>query len=170
MLAHNIILGSVVISLDASYSLTQTYETLGGRSLRRMLSGAANLQNNWAKKRTVITGSGRLPAGLDGIDYSASMTLYCAAPLSIFSTSTSATLPAGRRTDWVPHGYAIVNGRQVPTGISIATNAVTFTSVSGATGYVVVYYPTLTVYVEPPRLSFNARGVVSGWELTAEEA
>jgi hypothetical protein len=169
MLAHNLILGSVVVSFDASYALSQTYEMLGGRSLLRMISGAGHLQTHWAKRRTVITGSGRLPAGLDGLDYTASMSLYCAAPLSIFSATPSATLPAARRTDWAPHGYAIVDGRQVPTGISIATNAVTFTAVSGASGYVVSYYPILTVYVEPPRLNFDGRGVVCGWEIVAEE-
>lgn len=170
MLAHNFTLGGVVVSLDASHTLAQTYETLGGRSLRRLLSGAAHLQTTWGKLRTVLTGAGRLPAGLSGLDYTATMTLACAAPLSIWSATTSATLPAGRRSDWAPHGYAVVDGRQVPTGISIATNAVTFTAVSGASGYVVVYYPSLTVYAEPPRLSFDARGAVCGWEIVAEEA
>lgn len=169
MQAHNLIIGGVVVSFDASHQLSQSYESLGGRALQRMLSGSGNLQTHWAKVRTLIGGSGRLPAGLDGLDYTASMSLSCAAPRSIFSATTSATLPAAHRTDWAPHGYAIVDGRQVVTAISIATNAVTFTAVSGASGYVVVYYPILTVFAEPPRLSFTARGVVCGWEITAEE-
>lgn len=169
MNAHNLIIGGVVVSYEASHELSQTYETLGGRSLRRMLSGAGHLQTHWAKKRTTISGSGRLPAGLDGLDYTASMSLSCAAPLSIWSATTSATLPAARRADFAPRGFAIVNGHQVPTPISIATNAVTFTAVSGASGYVVSYYPTLTIYAEPPRLNFDARDVVIGWEIVAEE-
>jgi hypothetical protein len=169
MNAHNVIIGGVEISFDAAYQLSQTYETLGGRSLRRMLSGAALLQSSWAKRRTVISGQGRLPEGLSGLDYSASMTISCAAPLSLWSATTSATLPAARRTDWAPHGYAIVNGRHVATPISIATNAVTFTAVAGASGYVVAYYPSLTVYAEPPRHTFDGRGVAIGWEIVAEE-
>ena len=169
MNAHNLIIGGVVIGYEASHDLKQSYETIGGRSLRRMLSGSGNLQTHWAKQRTTISGSGRLPPGLSGLDYTVSMSLSCAAPLSIWSATTSATLPAARRSDLAPRGFAIVNGHQVQTPISIATNAVTFTAVTGASGYVVSYYPTLTVYAEPPRVNFDARDVVIGWEIVAEE-
>lgn len=169
MLLHNIIIGGVEISLDAAHQISQTYETIGGRSQRRMLDGSALLQNNWVRRRTVITGQGRLPEGLSGLDYDTTQVIACMAPLSIWSATTNATLPAARRTDWPPHGYAIVSGRQISTPISIAGNAVTFSAVSGASGYVVVYYPSLTCYLSPPRLSFDGRGPVAGWTLEAEE-
>jgi hypothetical protein len=168
MNAHNLIIGGVVIALESSHGLTQTYESIGGRSLRRMLNGNALLQTQWAKQRTIIKGRGRLPPGLDGLDYTSSLTLSCAAPLSIWSATTSATLPAARRSDFPPRGFAIVNGRQISTPISIATNTVTFTPVSGATGYVVIYYPTMIVYAEPPSQTFDAREIDFDWTIEAE--
>lgn len=167
---HNIKIDSIEIGFDAANTLNQTYEDLGGRSLRRKLDGTAHLQTAWSKVRTVITGQGDVPEGLDGLDYTTTHTLYCAAPRSIASASNVITLPATRRSDWAPHGYAIVDGRQVRTAVSIATNTATLTTVSGATGYVCAYYPTLTVYLDPPRKTFAGRGPVIGWELTAEEA
>ena len=170
MRAHDIIIGGVVIGFDAAHELSQTYEEIGGRALRRKLDGAAHLQKNWGKLRTVIRGSGRLPEGLSGLDYTSTLTIACMAPRSIWSATTTATLPAARRSDWAPHGYAIVSGRHVRTPISISTNTVTFTAVSGASGYVVAYYPSLTCYVEPPRQEFSGRGPAASWALTAEEA
>lgn len=168
---HNFILGGVEVAFDAAHQISQTYEALGGRALLRLADGSAVKQQAWGLKwRTVITGQGRLPEGLSGLDYTASMDLYCMAPLSIWHASaTGLTLPAARRTDWVPHGYAVVAGRHVRTPISLSTNAVTFTAVAGAAGYVCAYYPKLTVYADPPRLTFAGRGPVAGWELIAEE-
>jgi len=170
MNAHNLIIGGVVIALESSHELTQTYESIGGRSLRRMLNGAGLLQTQWAKRRTSIRGSGRIPPGLDGLNYTASLALSCAAPMSIWSATTSTTLPAARRSDFPPRGFAIVNGHQISTPISIATNTVTFTAVTGASGYVVSYYPTMTVYADPPTQSFDAREIAIEWSLIAEEA
>jgi hypothetical protein len=167
---HDILIGTVRIAFDAAHELTQTYEPLGGRSLRRKLSGAAHVQSNWAKWRTVISGSGRLPEGLGNLDPSASVSIYCMAPMSITETDTSILLPSARRTDWAPHAYAIVDGRMVPTGISIATNTATLTTVAGASHYTAVYYPILTCYCDKPTLTFSGRGTVAGWTLTAEEA
>jgi hypothetical protein len=169
MNAHNIIINNVEIGFSAAHQLSQTYEPIGGRSLRRMLTGSAILQHHWAKLKTTISGSGRLPEGLAGLDYSASFDIKCMAPRSIWSATTTATIPASRRTDWVPHGYAIVSGNHVKTAISIATNTVTFTAVSGASGYVVAYYPILTVFASPPSLTFDGRGPVAGWTIEAEE-
>lgn len=171
MFAHNLILGGVEISFDAAHTLEQTYEPLGGRHLMRLSDGSGVLQTAWnGKLRTSIRGSGRLPEGLFGLDYTGSLSLSCMAPVSIWSATTSGpTLPASRRTDWAPHGYAIVGGRHVQTPVSIAANVVTFTAVTGAAGYIVAYYPILTVFAEPPRQNFNGRNPGAGWEIIAEE-
>lgn len=171
MLLHNFILGGVEVTRDAAWELTQDYSPVeGGRALRRKASGAAFLQTAWAKVRTVLRGSGRVPEGLDGLDYTSSMTLQCMAPRSIRSASNVIALPSSRRTDWAPHGYAIVDGRSVRTSITIATDTATLATVSGASGYVVAYYPVMTVYASPPVKTFNGRGGMIGWEITAEEA
>lgn len=170
MNAHDIIIGGVVIGFDAAHQLSQTYEEIGGRALLRKLDGSALLQRNWGKVRTVISGSGRLPEGLSGLDYTASMSIHCMAPKSIWSATNTIILPASRRTDWAPHGYAIVSGRHVRTSVSIATNTATLGTVTGASGYVCAYYPILTVYAEPPRTNFDGRGPDAGWQIVAEEA
>jgi hypothetical protein len=167
--AHNIIIGGIEIGFSASHEISQTYEPVGGRSTRRLLNGAALLQHHWAKLNTTIQGSGRLPEGLAGLDYTAPIEIKCLAPRSIFAAGTSITLPASRRTDRAPVGYAIVNGNLVRTAISIATNTATLTAVSGASGYLVAYYPILTVYAAPPRTTFDGRGPIGGWELIGEE-
>lgn len=169
MNAHNIIIGGVEITIDSANQISQSYETLGGRSMRRLLNGAGLLQTQWAKVQTSISGTGRVPPGLDGLDYTTSLSLSCAAPLSIWSANTSITLPTSRRTDWAPHAYAIVAGRHVRTSLSIAGNAATLTAVSGAGGYLCAYYPILTVYATPPRHNFNGRGPSVGWTLDCEE-
>jgi hypothetical protein len=167
---HNVIIGGVTIGLDASYQISQTYENIGGRSLRRKLNGSGALQSNWSKVRTVIKGSGHFPEGLSGLDYTASISISCMAPKSIWSATTTIVLPAARRSDWYPHAYAVVGDRTVETSLTIVTNTATLTAVSGATGYLCAYYPTMTVYAEPPSLEFNGRGVVTGWTFTGEEA
>ncbi len=167
---HNFILGGVEVGLSASQQVTQTYETIGGRSLRRKLSGAAHMQTAWAKLRTTLSGSGRLPEGLSGLDYSTSLSLSCLAPLSIWTATTSATLPAARRSDVPPRAWAIVNGLHIPTPMSLSVNTATLTAVTGASGYVVAYWPVLTVYAAPPRLDFNGRDPTLGWTIEAEEA
>ena len=168
---HDLIVGSVKIPLDASYSLEQTYEVIEqGAALLRKMDGSAVRQTAYTKLRSTISGQGKIPPGLASMDFSASFTLYCMAPRSIYSASTTVTLPAARRSDWAPHAYAIVDGRLVKTPISIATNTGTLTAVSGATGYYTDYYPTLSVFSRGPVESFNGRGGGASWSLTCEEA
>lgn len=168
MNAHDVIIGGVRVGLDAAYSLSQTYEDIGGRVLRRKLSGAALLQVQWSKVRTTISGSGRLPDGLAGLDYTASLSISCMAPRSIWSSDTTVVIPAARRSDWAPHAYAIVDGRHVRTPMTIAIDTCTLTAVAGAQGYLVAYYPALTCYAQL-RQSFDGRGPDAGWEIIAEE-
>lgn len=172
MNAHDIKIAGITLAFDSAYQLSQTYETLGGRALLRMLSGAGVLQSHWAKVRTVIRGTGRFPDQLAGVDWSASFSIECAAPLGIHSANTTVTIPAARRTDWAPFAKALVGGRLVSTPMSIAVNTCTLTAVAGATSYMVYYFPTLTCYaVAPPSRSFDGRTQGNnGWELIAEEA
>lgn len=169
---HNMIIGGVTIGFNAAHQINQTYETLGGRSLRRMMSGAGQLQTHWSKLRTVISGAGRAPEGLDSLDYSTALTLSCMAPRSAWSATTAVTIPASTayRSDWAPHGYALVNGIMVPTAISIAGTTATCSAVSGASGYVVAWYPVLSCFFSPPSRTFNGRGGNTGWKLVGEEA
>lgn len=169
MTPHDIFIGGLRIAFDSAYELTQTYEPLGGVTLHRMLDGTGAQQVHWRKLATTISGSGKLPDGLAALSFDSSMTILCMAPLAITTVSNVITIPAARRTDWPPVGYAIVDGRLVKSSISVATNTATVTTVSGATAYQVLYWPSLTVYARPPERQFNGRGTVAGWTLRAEE-
>lgn len=166
---HDIIIGGVRIGFDAAHELTQTYEKIGGRIAHRMLNGAGVQQVHWTKLKTTIKGVGTRPAGLDGLNYDAAISISCAEPMSIWGASNTITLPASRRTDWTPHGYAIVNGQHQVTGVSVVGNTATLGAVSGAQGYVCAYYPIISVIAQPPQTEFSGRGVVLSWSITAEE-
>lgn len=172
MFAHDIKIAGVTLPFDAAWQLSQTYETLGGRALLRTLNGTGVLQSHWSKVRTVIRGQGRYPDALSAVNWATSISIECAAPLGIHSAGTAVTLPAARRTDWAPFAQAVVDGRTVPTSLSIAVNAGTLGAVAGATSYITYYFPILACYaVQAPSRSFDGRVAgQAGWELIAEEA
>lgn len=171
MNAHDLIIGGLRIGFDAGYGLIQDYETIGGSSVLRMLDGTGIKQTHWQKLRTRISGRGRYPPGLDGLDYSTSMQIACAAPRSLTSASNVFTLPAARRSDWPPAGYAIVDGRVIRVAVSVVSNTATVATTAGADAYQVIYWPMLTVLASPPQITFDARNPAQSiWSLEAEEA
>lgn len=170
---HNIIIAGIRIGYESAHDLTQEYYLVGGRKLRTFLEGGGIVQSNWLKLYTVINGQGRLPAALGGVDWSAAVEVSWASPVRIQSASNVITAPAARRTDeWVPHGYALVDGAEVATDISsVSGDDYTLATVAGATAYELAYYPKIMMLVDQlPRQNFNARGEASSWSLSAREA
>jgi hypothetical protein len=164
-------LGAVQVPLAASLGLQQSYEPLGGYTLLRLMSGAAVKQQHWLKLRTNISADGWIPDALQALDYSASMTLKCVAPRAVVSASNTIVLPAARRSDAAPFGFAVMaDGSLRDTPGSLAADTLTLAVVSGAIRYVAHYYPQLTVFAEPPSTRFDVAGASAGWVLTAEEA
>lgn len=163
---------SLRLPLPVGGVITQEYAEMGGKALLRFANGAGLLQTAWTKLRTSISGTGAFPLGLDGVDWSAPVTLGCVAPRSIQSASNVITVPAARRTDAAPYGFAITadNARLLPTPVAIAGNTATLTAVAGALGYQVYWYPLLTV-LAPEGLSatWDAAGAVATWQIVAEE-
>lgn len=152
--------------------IEQTYEDFGAITLLRLGAGAAVHQEVWRKTRTSISISGALPVGLDAIDWKTSHALGCVAPRSIQSAGNVITIPAARRSDAAPYGWAITAaGLLTPTAVTLADNVATLSPVAGAAAYQVAWYPQLTVRAPTgPTVSYDALGAVVGWELTAEEA
>lgn len=172
MSAKTLELGSVVVPLWASMRIAQTYEIIGGAGVLRMLNGSARKQTQWQRLSTRITGSGNVPAGLDGLDYSAPLTLKCAAPRSITAAASVITIPSARRSDsfHLPHGFAeSAAGVLTRTAVGLAGNVATLTPVVGAVRYTVLWYPEFSVFAEPPRGDIDVGDASFGWELTAEE-
>lgn len=165
-----LIVDGVEIPIHTLSPFTQTYETIGGFSTRRMMSGAARKQTNWEKLATSVSGGGTLPPGLAAVDFSSSYVLSCGAPRSVRAVSSTITIPA-RRSDvgFEPRGRALVGFGWVDTPVSMSGSDAVITPVAGAEQYEAIYYPILTVIGPPPTEEVGAAEGEFAWSLTAEE-
>ena len=171
-------LGTVIVPVQSAYELSQTYEPLGGFTTIRMLNGAALKQQNWERIATTIQGSGVIPSGLEGLDYSVSQLMKCAAPRAVTSIATVIVIPAERRTDpgFEPTGFAFVDPEGKGRGlwketpiISIVVDTVTLTVVAGASNYQVRYFPEFEVFSEKPSQTIDVHPSDQNWTLEAEQ-
>ena len=155
----------------AGLSIQQSYEAVGGgSSVLRLGTGAAIKQQVWRKNETTISGSGRMPPALNQIDWSAPVTIDCVALQAVQGATTSITLPAARRSDAGPFGFAVLaDGKLQKTTISVTGNAATLGAVAGAVAYAVHYYPVMTCVCQGPTQRTDATGTAVSWSLTAEE-
>jgi len=166
-----LVLGGISIPVIAGLDLQQSYEAIGGWSVRRMMSGAAVRQTHWERLRTRITGTGWLPEGLHLLDYAAALTLDCIAPRSVVSATNTATLPSARRPDASVYAYALtaLDGHHVQTGVVVIGDAATADAVAGAVQYRFVYVPRLQVFAAAPSSEFDRDRGEWRWSLEAEE-
>lgn len=164
--------GSLTIPVHARYSLEQSYEARRAVWQARLANGSMVQRVRWSGKlATTVRGSGRVPSGLVGLDYSAPIDLYCIAGRSISATGTAITIPSTRRTDdgAIPIGRAWVGDTWVETTCAATGTTATLGSVSSATLYQVTYFPKLSCYITPPTEEWQQNGDHT-WTLTAEEA
>ena len=164
-------LGGIVVPIHAALDLQQRIEPIGGSTLLRLGQGAAVKQTTWRKRRVTLSASGWCPPGLDALNWDAPLTLKCGLPESITTATASATLPAARRTDAAPYGFAVdAIGLLRPVAVSLAGNTATLAVWAGAVSYQVLYYPLLTVRAPAGvRVEYDAAGAAAGWELVFEE-
>ena len=162
---------SVRFPVQVAGEISQDYEFFGGFSLLRLGAGAAVHQETWRKTRTTLSATGLVPPGLAGVDWSTSHLLGCVAPRSIQAASPVIALPAARRSDAAPYGFAVVeNGLLRSVAVSLAGDVATLGPVAGALSYQVLWYPLLTVRAPAGvRASYDAAGAVASWELACEE-
>lgn len=168
----DLIIGGLRLPLRVGAEVQQAYEEFGGFTVLRLGAGAAVPQQAWRKLRTTLSGRGIAPPGLSALNWSAPVTLACVDGRSIQSATNVITLPAARRVDAPPYGWAITPaGMLMPTAVSVAGNTATLQPVAGAVGYQVVWYPLLTVIaIAGVRSTWDAVGAVAGWEIVMEEA
>ncbi len=164
-------IGGVRVAVESSDAIAQSYEPIGGVATLRTLSGGALRQRNWRKLRTRVTVSdARWAAALAGLDEDAVHVMKCLAPRVIASTANAIALPAARRADVAPWGFALLaDGFSVATGAAMAGNLLTLTPVTGAVGYQALFVPQLSVLITGMTENFDVRGAVASWDLTAEE-
>jgi len=168
---RNFAIGTAIIEVPQALQFSQTYEEFGGVNTLRMADGSAVRQSNWSKLRTTLSGEGFVPPGLAGVAWKTQQTLKCGVKRSLQSPSNVIALPAARRTDagYEPNGYALKDGMWLPSSVSVVTNTATVTAVTGATAYMVEYYPQFTAFIEPPQADFNRTTGTYRWTINAEE-
>ena len=162
----------VRLPMQVAGEISQDYEFFGGYSLLRLGAGAAVHQEVWRKTRTTLSASGLVPPGLAALDWSTAHVLGCVAPRSAQSVGPVIALPAERRPDAPPYGFAVdASGLLRPVAVSVAGDVATLAPLAGAVSYQLLWYPLLTVRCPAgPRVSYDAAGAVASWELVCEEA
>ncbi len=156
-------LDGVTLSKAAASGLTQSYLRTR-KSVRRMMDGAAKAQQNYSPKiSTTISGSGWMTTGWEGIDLSSSLTLSCGEVVSVASVSRVIDISADRRSDIALRCFALLAGEWISKGFSTNVDQITVDLESGATQYMVGYYPEFSAFIEIDQTGRQ------GWSLTAEE-
>jgi hypothetical protein len=139
----DLIIAGLVIPRLAALEISQEYGEVASRAQHRMGDGSLVEQEAWTKRTTRISGRGWIPAAFNSINWDNDLTLKCIALDALQGESNIFTLPAARRDDADEIGAAIVNGREVPTGVSVVGNTATLDLVTGADYYICRYFPTM---------------------------
>lgn len=165
----NLIIAGLTIPRLAALELQQEYGEVASIAEHRMGDGALQVQRNWAKRTTRISGRGWIPAAMNSIDWSSDILIKCIQPEALQSASNVIALPAERRDDTAVLGFAIVGEREIATPVNVVDDDATLTVVSGAAAYIVKYYPTMTCRARRPPQSLDLNNASFGWTLEAQE-
>lgn len=169
---RTLVIGNVVVPAQSAGSVSVAYEEFGGITWPplRMQNGAGVMQQSWLKLRLRISGEGIVPAAFAGLSRTAQYVLKSPASRSVHGDTNVIAVPAARRTDtgYTPRGFAVVNGLYYATPLSMAGDVATLTAVPGAAGYGVIYWPQLTVFINPSQ-SADSAGASHNFVLEAEE-
>jgi hypothetical protein len=156
-------LSGIELAVAATEDLTQPY-TRTKKALHRMMDGSLEAQQNYAPKiSSRISGKGWIASGWDGLDLSSARVLSSSEAATIASLTNVIDIPADRRSDVPLRAFAYVNGVYIPVGFSTSVNEVTVSLTTGATQYMVGWYPEFSAFIE---IDLTGR---QGWTLTAEE-
>jgi hypothetical protein len=170
-----LIIGTIEIPTESLLEFNQSYIARSAIDFRRAADGSGYLRSAWSGKlSTTISATGWVP-GIDEIDRGTTQVISCAMPRAVSSATTTVTIPAARRTDEDPIGFAVVNEFLIETPITNlaainaeSTNDATLTAVAGASGYRVHYFPRITAAVVSNTIDGGSSGSFS-WSIEAEE-
>lgn len=165
-----IILGGVPLVLHAG-APEETIEPLGGSAVLRMSGGAGIKQQHWTKSAGTISGSGWMPPGLDGLDYTLPLELCSTKVQNIVGAGPEFHLDGTPRPDVEPWAQALIGGRDwVKVPCTFADGIVTVPPVPGATMYQASYLPVFSVLTDKPSGSQSSATAAHSWSITWEEA
>lgn len=169
---NTLIIGDLIVPTYSINEFDQEYEDIDNSTLERTADGSGVIYSlNWQKIRTRITGRGWAPSGLRNLAKGQFYRMRCKTPDAVLSDTTSVTLPAERRTDTDhdPVGFASVGDELVSSAITgISSNVATLTAVAGADGYMVWYWPDITVAITQNSCQMSANRS-SRWSIEAEQ-
>lgn len=163
-----VMLGGVPIVPHAG-SVSQSITPLGGPEIVRLSGGVGVPMTHWERSAIALSGSGWMPPGLDGLDYTQPLELRCTKQLSIVSTSTSFVINGTPRPDFAPWALALVGRDWVEAEVALSGANAEVTPVTGATAYQVCWMPMFTVSAKRPQGDMDPSAATHGWQINCEE-
>lgn len=166
-----LVLGGVAIQPHAG-PIRQSYQPIGGSVVLRLSKGAAVKMTHWRKTRISASGTGWLDPGLDALDYSEPLELWCIKPCAIDGTTLAYALPPAeqRRPDVQPWALARLGDRWQETPLALAGDTAQVAAVAGALGYRVCWLPRYSVVTDGVVSEFDESSGLYDWSLVAEQA
>lgn len=159
------------------WGLSVNLDLKEGAATLRTQSGNLVKQVAWTKYSVKIQCEGHyLPAALNSLDYSAAMEFI--SPQGITETKPAATSITTDRSfrqdgDYQPIVYSILTDGSKEIRASTITSATTLDTAYTAgvdTVYIVLYFPILQVFFNPPDQNWDQYSAKSEWTLSGEEA
>lgn len=163
-----VMLGGVPIDLHAG-APAQQYSSLGGPAIVRLSAGKGIPMTHWQKTAISVSGSGWMPPGLDGLDYTQPLELRCTKPLSVAGVQLEFLLPGTPRPDVAPWAQSLVGGIWRGSELVLDGGVARIESVPGAALYRVCWMPVFIVTVTTRRGDLDATTATHGWQIDCEE-
>lgn len=160
-----IMLGGVPIVLHAG-APEESIGPIGGSTVLRMSDGAGVKMQHWQRSAGSISGSGWMPPGLSGLDYSQPLELRSTKVINHVGAGPEFTPLHTPRQDMPPWAQALIGDQWVRVPSSYADGVLTVPPVLGATLYQACYMPVFSVFADAPS---ETQGAAHGWSINWEE-
>lgn len=161
-----IMLGGVPIVLHAG-APEESVGPIGGSTVLRMSDGAGVKMQHWQKSAGSIAGSGWMPPGLAGLDYSQPLELRSTKVINHVGAGPDFLLQHTPRPDMAPWAQALIGDQWVRVPSTFADGVLTVPPIAGATLYQACYMPVFSVFADAPS---ETQGSSHGWSINWEEA
>lgn len=163
-----LMLGGVPIVIHAGPP-AQQFSPLGGPEIVRLTGGVGVPMTHWQRTSISISGSGWMPPGLDGLDYSQPLDLLCTKPLSIVSPQRHFRLSGTPRGDVDPWAQALVGEEWRRAEVIRNGMDIEVLLMPSATLYRVSWMPAFVVSARPPQEDVDLTLATYGWRIDCEE-
>ncbi|PTQ70350.1 hypothetical protein [Pseudomonas sp. GV071] len=164
----DVIFGGLPIVLHAGPPAQSDASVLGEGLVRLGLGGGVKM-THFFKAGGSISGSGWMPPGLDGLDYSQPLELRLTSQECVVGDGLVYPLTSTPRDDVEPWAQALINGEWETAECTVAAGVVTVVAMPGATIYMVQWLPMYTVFASKPQKSMDPSTSVFTWQIDWQE-